>query len=138
MKQASQAIGAALDVLRAEEQRLTAELTTLKQTEKSLLAGLQRVQAGIQALGSDSVRGQASGHQKPGLSDAEVFDVVAEAVRESGAMGQEKLKASLLQHAKAKGAVGTGLHLALKRVLKDARFVINGQGMVSLASSAMT
>ena len=135
MKQSSQAITSALELLRAEEQRLNAELALLRQGEKGLLLGLGRVQAGIQALEGDAVRGSAQPTQKAGLADAEVMEVVLGSIQDSGAQTQVDLKTKLLQHAKGKGAVGTGLHLALKRVLKDARFAVNGQGKVELVTS---
>ncbi len=39
------------------------------------------------------------------------------------------------RQAKAKGAVGTGLHLALKRILKGPRFTTNGRGEVALVQT---
>ena len=135
MKQSSQAITSALELLRAEEQRLNAELALLRQGEKGLLVGLGRVQAGIQALEGDAARGSAQPTQKVGLADAEVMEVVIGSIQGSGARAEAELKAKLLQHAKAKGAVGTGLHLALKRVLKDPRFTTNGRGEVALVQA---
>ena len=109
MKQSSQAITSALELLRAEEQRLNAQLALLRQGEKGLLLGLGRVQAGIQALEGDAVRGSAQPTQKAGLADAEVMEVVLGSIQDSGAQTQVDLKTKLLQHAKAKGAIGTGI-----------------------------
>jgi hypothetical protein len=126
MKRVSEAVKQAVDGLRSEEQRLVAELASLKESEKGIQAELKRVQAGIQALTGEQSKTGASA--RPSLSDAQAMELVSTALQGKAPQSHDALKAVLMEHVKTKGLSGTGVHLTLSRVLKDGRFVEGPQG----------
>lgn len=125
MNKPSVGVQDAIRALQAEETRFAQELEALKRQGLAIAADLKRVRLSLAALAGN-------GAAKAGLQDADALQVVAQALA-TGPLTAEALKAMLLEHAKSSGRSGTGLHLVLRRVLKDHRFqeTKDGYGLAS-------
>lgn len=124
----SEALQAVTASLEAEEGRLVQGLAELRLKEQAIVADLKRVGAALAALhgrtnGADKSRAKARGDRpsRPGLSDAHALELVQEALA-AGPLSLDGLKTRLLRQIRDRGLSGTGIQLALKRVLRDERF----------------
>lgn len=124
----SEALQAATVSLEAEEARLVQGLEQLRLKEQAIVADLKRVGAALAALrgragGAEKSRAKARGDRpsRPGLSDAHALELVQEALV-AGPLSLDGLKTRLLRKIRDRGLSGTGIQLALKRVLRDERF----------------
>lgn len=110
---------AARNALEVEELRLIQELDDVGQNQKALQAELKRVRGALAALTGEPAR--SSGGARPALPDSEALQFVTTALR-SGPLPRSELQARGLAYCREHGFSGTGLHLALKRILRDPRF----------------
>lgn len=137
MQKKSAGILDAVRVLEAEEARLTQDLDALKSEATTITTDLKRLRASLAALNGSDAGVIRRGAGKGGLADVDALEVVLEALA-AGPLAADALKAKLLEHARASGLSGTGVHLVLRRVLKDPRFEGSKDGYRLIASRVIS
>lgn len=137
MQKQSAGVLDAISVLEAEEARLAQELDALKSAAEAVGMDLKRVRASLAALKASDGRTSRGDAGKGGLADAVALEVILR-VLAAGPMTADALKAKLLEHVQASGLSGTGVHLVLRRVLKDRRFqeTKDGYGLLNLSAAS--
>jgi hypothetical protein len=121
-------ISSALQVFKDEETRIVAKLEGLKTQERTLQLELRRVRAALSPFSETP-------SAKQSMSDSEVVAFLEEELQRAP-QPEASLKKAVLAHAKARSFSGTGIPLAMKRVLKSGKFTRDGEN-IALAKEAL-
>ncbi len=116
-----------LTALRAEHQRLAAQLTEAHQAMEKLREEIRRVERAMSALSPNDTIPVADFHRprrtrKPTLDGNQVMAMVTRVLGESGSLTKDDLRARVAELAEAAGKSRAGLPLILGRVLKRGHF----------------
>ena len=125
----SQRLATAVDELRAEEDRIQADLDGLRRQVKSGEAQLRQIQRALSVL--DNKPRSRSGNQKPAATRQEVVRAMTEILRTNGTLEEDVLKRLVAEKVASLGKSRIGLALRFTEALNDKRFARAEGDMIS-------